>query len=139
MHQDNIFLISARTIFIGLLIISIIPLFNINGLFVNMPVFEYKNIDFECDVLLESDLVTDLYYQDCLLDKDTLIKQYDEITLFIVGLQILMIIIPSMLFGFFLFFVHRIKLLYKTDWITAATKFKFGGVDPEHGRKIMGK
>lgn len=143
MHEDNIFLVSFRTMMIALVIIfSIMASSPILFLSTNMLVFEIDDLDFECDDLLELklDWFGDLYYQDCLVDKDATAKTiHDHIILFFSVVIILLIALPCMFFGFFILLTREIKLLYKTNWITASTKFKFGDVDPEHRRKIMGK
>ena len=82
MDVDNIMLVSFRTLcFIGIIYASI-TLYNADWLFVDIPAGEDVFVDFECSSLLENDLTTDWYYQQCLSDKDgTQQTMYDHIVL----------------------------------------------------------
>ena len=141
MDEDNMFLVSFRTMFIVLMICSSIFIYSPILLLFNIPAYEINEVnDFECDDLLETDLYAHLYYQECLLDKEGTAKTiYDHLILLLGVIQVALVAIPCAFFGFSLIFIHRIKLLNKTNWITATTRFKFGKVDPDHARKIMGK
>ena len=137
MDVDNIMLVSFRTLcFIGIIYASI-TLYNADWLFVDIPAGEDVFVDFECSSLLENDLTTDWYYQQCLSDKEGAQQtMYDHIVLLFRAIQAISVLAVCGSAGMTLFLIHFIKLLYKTDWVTATFKFRFGKIDAEHARNV---
>ena len=138
MDVDNILAVFVRTAMFACIIYTFIGLYYLDWfLFADIPAVEVGLVDFECHSLLETDLTTDWYYQQCLLDREgTYLTMYEHGVLMFRVMQAMFVLLVGVLVGTSLSLIHFIKVLYKIDWVTATFKFRLGKLDAEHARNV---